>query len=151
MRLSQIDSQPLSDFACVYFLCKACGIIDQDWNRTRKGNHCLQCNAESDSASLVFPISIHILVDLIQQSYHSQSPTNPLNSPQGSDVGPVLYFCTLREALLNNFLVNHLRAQKIPQHLVEKLLDDNKLAGQKFGGLFTSVVGVKWSEAVVAT
>ncbi len=150
VRLSQIDSQPLSDLVCVHFLCRACGIIDQDWNRTRKGNRCFVCNTEGDGASLVFPISIHVLVDLIQQSYHSNSPTGPLDSPQGSDVGPVLYFCTLREALLSTFLVNHLRAQEVPQSLILKLLDDNKLASQKFGGLFTSVIGVKWSEAVSA-
>lgn len=148
--LSQIDSQPLSDLVCVHFLCKSCGIIDQDWDRARSGSRCLECNTEGDGASLVFPVSIHILVDLIQQSYHSNSPTGPLNSPQGSDVGPVLYFCTLREALLNNFLFSHLRAQKVPQSLMSKLLEDNKLASQKFGGLFTSVIGVKWSEAVAA-
>lgn len=150
VRLSQIDSQPLSDLACIHFLCKACGIIDQDWNRARTGSQCFHCKTEGNGASFVFPISIHVLVDLIQQSYHSNSPTSPLNSPQGSDVGPILYFCTLREALLNSLLINHLRALKVPQPLIEKLLSDNKLASQKFGGLFTTVIGVKWDEAVSA-
>lgn len=150
MRLSEIDSQPLSTLVCVRFLCKACGVIDGDWGRSRSGHRCSACNAESDGGSLVFPVSIHILVDLIQQSFHSHAPTAPLEAPQGSDVGSVLYFCTLREALLNSFLVNHLRAQEIPPPLIAKLLEDNKLAGQKFGGLFTSVVGAKWVEAVSA-
>ena len=150
MKLSEVDSQSLSTLACVYFLCRSCGIIDRDSERSRKGHRCGECDKEGDGGSLAFPISIHVLVDLIQQSYHSTSPANQLNSPQGSDVGPVLYFCTLREALLNSFLINHLRAQAIPESLISKLLHDNKLASQKFGGLFTTVIGDQWSEAVAA-
>ena len=146
--LSEIDTQPLSTLVCTRFICKACGIIDSDWNRSRFGHRCQECNTEGEGGALFFPISIHILVDLIQQSFHSQASTGSLESPQGSDVDPVLYFCTLREALLNAFLVNHMRAQRVPQPLVAKLLDDNKAASQKFGGLFSSVVGVKWPEAV---
>jgi ABC-type Na+ transport system ATPase subunit NatA len=63
-------------------------------------------------------------------------------------IGTVLFFCTLREALLNTLLLNHLRSQKVPTRLIERLLEDNKLAGQKFGELFTSVIGVKWKVAV---
>ena len=63
-------------------------------------------------------------------------------------MGTVLYFCTLREALLNHFLVQMLRAQKVPVALIERLLDDNRLASQRFGGLFASVVGQKWDKAV---
>lgn len=67
---------------------------------------------------------------------------------QGADVGTVLYFCTLREALLNSFLLNNLRVRKIPEPLIRRLLNDNKLASQKLGNLFASVVGIKWKEAV---
>jgi hypothetical protein len=150
MKLSEVDSMSLSTLACVYFLCRSCGIIDRDSERSRIGHRCGECDKEGDGGTLAFPISIRVLVDLIQQSYHSTSPASPPNSPQGSDVGPVLYFCTLREALLNSFLINHLRAQAIPESLISKLLDDNKLASQKFGGLFTTVTGGKWSEAVAA-
>ena len=148
--LSKVVAQPLSDLVCVHFLCRSCGIIDQDRERSRVGSRCKACDAEGDGAALVFPISIHILVDLMQQSFHSTSPTGPLDAPQGRDVGPVLYFCTLREALMNTFLVNHLRAQNLPQSIIEKLLDDNRLAHQKFGGLFKAVVGAPWGEAVEA-
>lgn len=147
-QLSEIDSQPASSLVCDHLICRACGVIDRDYDRLRKGHRCSTCGSESEAGSLVFPISIHVLVDLVQQAFHSQSPTRPLNAPQGADVGAVLYFCTLREALLNTFLVNNLRAREVPEPLISKLLDDNKLASQKFGGLFTSVVGVKWEEAV---
>jgi hypothetical protein len=98
---------------------------------------------------MLFPISIHILVDLVQQAYHSSAPVGPISGPQVAGIGTVLFFCTLREALLSVFLLNHLRAQHIPQTLIDKLFDDNKLANQKFGDLFTSIVGDKWNDAVV--
>ena len=97
---------------------------------------------------MVFPINIHVLVDLVQQAYHSQSPTSPLDAPQGQDVGTILFYCSLREALLNTFIINNLRARNVDSALISRMLEDNKLASQKFGGLFTSVIGLKWNEAI---
>lgn len=116
----------------------------------RKGYSCSVCKAASDTGRLAFSINVHVLVDLVQQSFHSQSPTGPLGPPEGSDIGTVLYYCTLREALLNAFLRELLLAQKIADALIAKLFDDNKLASQKFGGLFAAIVGVKWEQAVAA-
>lgn len=146
--LSEIDGQPASALVCNHLICRNCGIIDRDYDRLKRGHRCDTCGVESEAGSLVFPINIHVLVDLVQQAFHSESPTRPLDSPRGADIGSVLYYCTLREALLNTFLLNNLRARRIPEPLIKKLLYDNKLATQKFGGLFTSVVGAKWDEAV---
>lgn len=149
-QLSEVDSQPLSDLVCNHLICRACGIVDKDWDRLRKGHLCKHCGRPSEAGSLVFPINIHVLVDLVQQTYHSVSPTSPLDAPQGPDVGTVLFYCTLRESLLNVFLVNNLRARRVEPAIINKLLEDNKLASQKFGGLFYSIVGVKWSDSVAA-
>ena len=146
--LADIDNQPASTVACSHLVCATCAVVDRDWDRMKRGHECSACGTPGEGGRLYFPISIHILVDLIQQAYHSQSATGPLGGPNGEDVGTVLYFCTLREALLNHFLVGHLKSQKVPIPLIEKLLDDNRLASQKFGGLFASTTGKKWSEAV---
>lgn len=146
--LAEIDSQPVSTLVCGHLVCPACAIVDHNWDRMRRGHLCTTCGTPGEGGRLYFPINIHILVDLMQQAYHSLSPTGPLDGPQGRDVGTVLYFCTLREALLNHFLVQMLRAQKVPAALIERLLDDNRLASQKFGNLFASVVGQKWGKAV---
>src|SRR3990167_8799456 len=92
------------------------------------GYRCIVCGGESEGGSGYFPINIHILVDLVQQAYHSTTPVGPISGPQVPGSGTVLFFCTLREALLNTFLLNHLRAQRVPENLIDKLLDDNKLA-----------------------
>lgn len=146
--LADIDSQPASSLVCSHMICINCSIVDREWGRMKHGHLCEACGFAGEGGRLHFPISIHILVDLIQQSYHSQSPVGRLAGPNGQDVGTVLYFCTLREALLNHFIIETLKSQKIPKLIIEKLLDDNKMAGQKFGGLFSSIVGERWSEAV---
>jgi len=146
--LSEIDGQPLSMLVCNHLICKDCGVIDRDYGRLKKGYRCTNCRAESEGGRMVFPINIHVLVDLVQQAYHSQSPTSPLDAPQGQDVGTILFYCSLREALLNTFIINNLRARNVDSALISRMLEDNKLASQKFGGLFTSVIGLKWNEAI---
>jgi hypothetical protein len=146
--LSEINVQPLSVLVCNHLICKDCGVIDREYGRLKKGHLCKQCNAPSEAGRLAFAINIHVMVDLIQQAYHSQSPTGPLDAPQGQDVGTVLFYCSLREALLNTFIVTNLRSRNVDEALISRMLDDNKLASQKFGSLFASVMGVKWNEAI---
>lgn len=148
IQLAEIENQDASTLVCSHLICRKCGIVDRDYSRTRKGGKCSTCGKESEGGSLMFPTSTHILVDLVQQAFHSKSPVGPISGPQVPDIGTVLFYCTLREALLNALLLNHLRTRVVPEALVKKLLDDNKLASQKFGDLFTAVVGVKWFEAV---
>jgi len=147
-QLAEIDTQDASTLVCDYLVCGNCGIIDRDHSRMRKGSKCSTCEKESEAGRLAFSINIRILVDLVQQAYHSTAPVGPISGPQVPNIGTVLLFCTLREALLNGFLINRLRAQHVPKPLMEKLLGDNRLASQKFGELFTSVVGCKWENAV---
>lgn len=146
--LADIDTQPASTLACGHLICKNCGVVDRDWDRMTPGHICAECGKPGDGGRLYFHVGVHILVDLIQQAYHSQSPAGPPNGPDGKDVGTVIYFCTLRESLLNHFLIETMKAQGTPTPLIEKLLEDNKLANQRFGGLFTAATGKKWSEAV---
>ena len=116
--------------------------------RMHAGHACESCGNPGDSGRLYFPITIHILVDLVHQAYHSNAPVGPIDGPQTQAIGTVVFFCALREALLVHFLREHMISQKLPQEIIERLLDDNKLAHQRFGQLFKSVVGVKWHDAI---
>lgn len=130
-------------------ICNCCGIVDRERSRMRADSACPVCHKPAGGARLYYPINVHILVDLVQQSYHSNAPVGPISGPQTSIVGPILFFCTLREALLNHFLLTLLRARKVPDSIIEKLLDDNRLASQKFKGLFSVAVGKSWNEVVI--
>lgn len=149
-KLSEIHRQRLSTLACIYFICTHCAVIDRDSERSRAGHKCLTCGKDSDAARLAFPVNTHMLADMAQQSFHSTSPVDITRNDKAHCIATLLHFCTLREVLINNFLITHLTAKSIPTEIIERLLEDNKLANQKFGQLFASVVGEKWDKAVVA-
>jgi hypothetical protein len=60
----------------------------------------------------------------------------------------ILFFCTLREILLN-WLIGHLwRAQNIPKPIYERLLADSNTYSLRRTKLLPSLVGSKWKELV---
>lgn len=146
--LSSIKDQDASQVACAWFLCTHCGIVDRDMQRMRVGHDCGSCGRSSEGGRLYFSTTIHILVDLVHQAYHSNAPVGPVQGPQTGAVETIVFFCALRESLLVLFLKDHMMAQKLPTPIIDKLLDDNRLANQRFGQLFKSVVGAKWHVAV---
>jgi hypothetical protein len=148
IELAHVKSQPLSTLVCDHLICRSCGIIDRDYGRMKKGYICTTCQSESECGRMVFPITISVLVDLAQESYHSHYRESIDSGPHGRDVSVLIYFCTLREALLNALLINHLRSIKTPASIIKQLLDDNKLASQKFSKLFVSIFEMSWKEAV---
>ncbi|MFN7677853.1 MAG: hypothetical protein ACK5QW_04560 [Cyanobacteriota bacterium] len=147
---SDIHHQHLSTLVCDHFICQACGIIDRDPERMRVGHRCPTCSAEERRRRLAFHANISLLVDLMQEVFHSEAPAlfHDRSSPQGSDINTVLIFCSLREALLTNFLVENLLAKRVDHELIKRLLADNKSTSQRMEKLFPSVVGAKWEAAV---
>lgn len=146
--LASIKGQDASQLACPWFLCTHCGMVDRDMRRMRVGHECGSCGRSSEGGRLYFPITIHILVDLVHQAYHSDAPVGPIHGPQTGAVGTIVFFCALREALLAQFLKEHMEAQQLPQGIISRLLNDNKLANQRFGRLFKSVIGESWRAAI---
>jgi len=148
--LSEINSQSLSTVVCDFFICRSCGIIDRDHGRMRRGHPCSNCSVEGECGELAFHSNISLLVDLAQETFHSRPPDwkEKRYRPQGRDVGTVLIICSLREALLTNFLVENLFAKKVERPLILRLLDDNRLTSQKLDKLFPSVIGLKWKMAI---
>ena len=146
--IAEIDSQDISTLICDFMICKLCGEVDREHSRMTANSLCPVCKKPAGVARLYYPINVHILVDLVQQAYHSNAPVGPISGPQTPVVGTILFFCTLREALLNHFLLEFLRAEHVKTSLIEKMLDDNKLASQKFTSLFSAVIGKSWGDAV---
>jgi hypothetical protein len=147
--LAEVDNQDASTLVCDFMICERCGTVDRERSRMVANSLCPACHQPAGVARLYYPISVHILVDLVQQSYHSYAPVGPISGPQAPTVGAILFFCTLREVLLNHFFLALLRAERVKAAVIDKLMDDNKLASQKFTGLFSAVVGKSWKEAVI--
>lgn len=149
VELADIDSQAASTLVCDFMICARCGIVDRKESRLVVNSDCPACQRPAGVACLYYSDRFHILVDLMQQTYHSSGPVDTIISgPQAQNIGTIIFFCTLREALLNHFLLKLLLAQRVPARVIEKLFDDNKLANQKFNSLFPAVTGNSWKVAV---
>jgi hypothetical protein len=146
--LAEIDGQAASALVCDFMICARCGTVDREKSRLEVNSDCPACQKPAGFAQLYYPINVRILVNLMQQTYHSSSPADPVPGPQASEIGTIIFFCTLRESLLNHFLSSLLRARRKPAPEIEKIFKDNKSAGRKFGRLFTKVVENSWEDAV---
>jgi len=82
----------------------------------------------------------------MQEVFHSEVPElfRDRSAPQGRDINTVLIYCSLREALLCNFLRQNLLAKRVDRQLIKRLLADNKSTSQRMDRLFPSVFGEKW-------
>ncbi|MGF2685814.1 hypothetical protein ACQUWM_04880 [Marinobacter sp. DUT-3] len=127
-------------------------MLDRNKERMRKGFECPACGYKSSGGRMHFHINIHILIDLIQESYHSPpggAGYDQLYEGDGPhDISVVIFFCTLREALLENLISRLMSNQHLPDGVQERLLADNKSHIQKQDKLFRALTGDKWKEAV---
>lgn len=128
-------------------MCKQCYYVDNNLDRIKTAHICEICK-KSAGAQLFLPIHIATTIDLALHAYHSTYVRSSDYTPTPNNIGSLIYFCTLRELLINKFLEDHLFAKNVPLKLIEKLFNDNKLANQKFNELFHSVTDIKWNKAI---
>lgn len=92
------------------------------------------------------------MIDLIQEAYHSGSNKIPKyihgNEININDISVVIFFITLREALLENFLHEIAIAKNVPKNIFERLKSDNKLYIKKQNALFLALTDDKWEDAI---
>ena len=112
--------QSLSTLTSNYLICENCKIVDKNFERIKKGSPCLICDSNSSGGVLYFKISIHILIDLIQEAYHSANLITGVEKlykgESSHDISVIIFFCTLRESLLDNLIRELLNAQKNHSH-----------------------------------
>ncbi len=144
--------QSLSTLVSNHLICTNCKIVDKKIERMKRGFLCPTCSYASNAGSLYFKISIHILIDLIQDSYHSaklDSGVEKLYEGESSqDISVIIIFCTLRETLMDNLISELLEAQNIPDNICKRLLSDNRYHTQKQDKLFKSLANDRWNEAI---
>lgn len=152
MNVIDIKSQRLSSLLTAHNICQNCHVVDMDNRRSRVGYICPVCKAPSKGGMMYFNLSVHALINLMQEAYHSESKALSNDTQddrvRAHDVAVVLFFCTLRELLLNNLIKELCHAQKIPQPIYERLLSDNKFHMQRQDQLLPALTGIKWREAL---
>ena len=151
MDITKIKEQPLSTLLAAFFECQQCRIVDGHMERGGKFE-CPTCMKINNGGRIYFHINIHILIDLIQESYHSanvESGVAKLYKGKGAhDISVIIFFCTLRETLLENLIIRLIQAQNLSEGVSDRLFKDNRFYILKQDKLFKSLTNIKWSEAI---
>lgn len=153
MDVTEVKSQKLSLLLADFQLCRHCQIVDRDLNRLRVGYECPVCSTPSPGGMMYFGLSIHTLINLMQEAFHAASQihdelTEITIETDAHNISVVLFFCTLREILLNHLIGELCQAHKIPESIHKRLIADNRLHTQKQERLLPSLVGKKWKELI---
>jgi hypothetical protein len=149
----EIKSQKLSLLLADFQICRACRVVDRDWERLRVGHPCGVCGKPSEAGLMYFHISIHILINLMQEAFHSppvihDGETDVAIETDAHNISVLLFFSTLREMLMNNFITHICSASKIPVGVYNRLLSDNRTYMQRQEKLLPSLTGKKWEQLI---
>lgn len=134
-------------------ICEFCNIVDRDRNRSTYGHACSVCGEPSKGGGMYFDTSVYLLIDLIKEAIKSEHKVEYKNTFLEYElnthyISVLLFFCTLRELLLNILITDLCHMQKIPENIYERLISDNKMHIQKQDKLFKSLTGNKWVTAL---
>jgi hypothetical protein len=150
----EIRDQPLSMLLSDFMICTSCKIVDRDHERITVGHLCQNCGVASKGGRGFFPMSVHSLIDLMQDFYHLRHPSEEgaemSNSARKSDhqLAIVILFCTLGEVLLQHFLETLMSNMGLSQQIQERLLSDNMFVRQRTQKVFPTLTGAKWNETI---
>ncbi len=148
-----IKSQRLSSIVADFQICKECRVVDRDFERIRVGHLCGVCGKPSEAGGMYFNVSVHLLINLMQEAFHSPPVIHDGEfeveiETNAHNISVLLFFSAFREILMNNF-INHLFAGfNIPEGVCDRLLADNRTYMQKQEKLLPSLTGRKWDQLI---
>jgi hypothetical protein len=136
--------------AMSYQICRDCHVVDTFSDRIRVGSLCPTCSVPSKGGRMFFDGAVLTIVDLMQEAYCAipKPPEKNLFSYSPSErahaAAVVVFFCTLKELLLERFLNMIMEAQSLPDRVQDRLNSDNRSHSQRLLKLFPSLVGDSW-------
>ncbi len=150
MRISEITRQSLSTLVAGFYACQFCGVVDRERRRQEVGYPCPRCGNKGEGGSLHFGLSIHALINLMQESFHQESTQSSRLPGSGNahKLAVVIFFCTLGEVLLLHFLRELMYALQLPTSVQERILNDNLFSKKRVEKVFPSLVDEKWATVV---
>ncbi len=104
--LEHIEYSNLYVEAMDYNICRKCKVVDKDDNRTLAGQPCTICKAPSEGGYAFFGPNAFSMIELLQESYQKLHPIKskqndyPSGSERAQSASTVIFFCTLKEILL---------------------------------------------------
>lgn len=151
MDAKEIQDQKLSLLLADFQICRKCGVVDRDHGRMQEGHRCSTCGTPGEGGLMYFDMSVLTLIDLMQEAFHT--PGNADSSQAGSNregynISVVLFFCTLREVLINRIIERLCHAQSVPRPIYERLLADSNTYSLRQNSLLPSLTGKRWKDLV---
>lgn len=150
---SRKSNQRLSIIVDGFLMCDSCKIVDRDRKRSRVDYKCPHCETPSKGGHQYFLLNADILIDLMGNLYRpKQKPASEGGvSPQQNkhdQAAIVIFFCSLGEVLLDQFLQELMLKAGLSQEIHDRLFEDNLFMKQRLEKLFPALTGVKWIKAV---
>lgn len=155
--ITEIKHQSLGSVLADFHICQHCHIVDRDSDRIMVGHPCSNCGKPSPSGRGYFNLSVHTLINLMQEFFHKDKPEEKdspysgrygVSSKKNAKVAVVVFFVTLREVLLENLLYDLMIAQELPGNVCKRLFADSPMHRQRLEKLFPSLAGVTWKTAL---
>lgn len=147
MNVRTVTDRKLSLVIADFRMCRECHVVDRDEGRIRVGHLCGTCGQPGEGGMMYFELSALLLIDLMQEAFHTPALAQSGYTNASGDahnVSVVLFFCTLREVLLNSLLSYICWAQSIPRPVYDRLLADSNTHALRQNNLLPSLTGKKW-------
>jgi len=149
---SHNSHQRLSSIVDNFLMCDSCKIVDRDQERSTVGYKCPYCGIPSKVGHKYFHLNVDVLIDLMANFYHpKQKAASELEAKREiifDKAAVVIFFCSLGEVLLNQFLKELMLKVGLSKRIQDRLFEDNLFVKQRLEKLFPTFTGVKWIKAV---
>lgn len=149
-----IFDRNIVSIAMEYHICRTCKIVDTS-PRIFVGSLCPTCqNPNSEGGLMFFDSSVLTLISLLQSTYRaipkrdSAEEPFPTKEEHAHSASVIIFFCILKEILLERFLTLLMQSQKLPELVCKRLLADHNSHTQKLSRLLPAIVGISWDEAI---
>ena len=129
MEIYDYKNQKISRMVVSYFICDHCNYVESNLKLMEVGTLCKNCGHPSIGGKAFFKLQIYSLIDLIQEFYNLES-NDMLESSSLYDKGDkkkfaiVIFYTTIGEILLDQFLENLMDHKIVPVDLQDKLFSD---------------------------
>ncbi|MFH2203113.1 MAG: hypothetical protein ABIJ96_08375 [Elusimicrobiota bacterium] len=149
MDITKIKGQHLSSVIAGHNECQSCGYVGREGDWTLIGFPCPNCKKPSDGGRMFFHVGILSTINLIQEFYHADSSqTDDHLAVKGHHLAVVIFFCTLLEVLLEDFLREFMFKEGLKANVQERLLKDNLFPRRRVEKLFPALAGKTWKDAI---
>jgi hypothetical protein len=143
----------ISSLVSLFSMCRDCQVVDTFLDRIRVGTPCPTCHSPSKGGLIYFNVPILGLVDLIQEAYgaiplHAGESSFPENPEMTHSISVIVFFSTLREALLVRLIDELMICQNLSIELQDRLYKDYNSHNERLFKLFPALAGLTWDDAL---